>query len=252
MEWRDEGILIGTAPHGEGGLILDALTATHGRRRGLARGAAAPRRAAEFQIGAQLSLQWRGRLESQLGAYRAEAIRARAGLVLEAPLALAALGAAAALLAAFLPEDEPQPGLYPASRALFDAIAAQREDWPEAYAAWELTLLEELGYGLDLSQCAATGTRQDLIWVSPRSGRAVSRAAGAPYADRLLPLPAFLRLPGARATPGELAAALSLTGRFLERWAAPAIGLEALPPARRRLAALAGARQGQGQIQGQA
>lgn len=244
MEWRDEGILIGASRHGERGLILDALTAERGRRRGLVRGGASTRRAAEFQIGAQLSLHWRGRLETQLGAYQAEAIRARAGLVLEAPLALAALGAAAALLTAFLPEGEPQPALYPATRSLLDAIAAQREDWPEAYAAWELRLLEELGYGLDLSQCAATGSSQELIFVSPKSGRAVCREAGAPYAARLLPLPEFMRLPGAPSTATCFVDALSLTGRFLESWAAPAIGLEALPPARRRLMALAAARSG--------
>ncbi|MEL6977550.1 MAG: DNA repair protein RecO [Pseudomonadota bacterium] len=237
MEWRDEGLLIGAARHGESGLIVDVLTKERGRRRGLVRGGASSRRAAEFQIGAQLTLRWRARLETQLGVFEAEALRARAGFILDDPEALAALSAAAALIAALIPEREPQPRLYALSLALFDALAARR-DWPEAYAAWELALLEELGYGLDLSACAATGGTQELIYVSPRSGRAVSRDAGAPYEDKLLRLPGFLTLEGAPATRAELAEALTLTGFFLERWAAPGLGLSALPPARARLARL--------------
>ncbi|MEM9724136.1 MAG: DNA repair protein RecO [Pseudomonadota bacterium] len=238
MEWRDEGILLATARHGEGGLILDALTADHGRRRGLVRGGASRRRAAEFQVGAQLSLHWRARLEEQLGRFQAEALRARAGMVLDDPLALAAMASAAALLVDLLPESEPQPVLYPRSVALFDALAAGR-DWREAYARWELDVLTELGFGLDLSSCEATGAAQELIYVSPRSGRAVSREAGAPYRDKLLPLPGFLQLEGASASADAFADALRLTGFFMDRRVLPALGRAAIPAARARLAALA-------------
>ena len=238
MEWRDEGILLRTAPHGEGGLLLDVFTAEHGRRRGLLRGGASKKRVAEMQIGAQLSVQWRARLETQLGRFQAEATRMRAGFVLDDKLALAALSSAAALLETLIPESDPQPSLYRDSLHLFDAIAA-RPDWPGDYTRWELTLLAELGYGLDLTACAATGSSQDLAYVSPRSGRAVSRQAGAPYHDKLLPLPGFLTLEGAAAQPGDFADALRMTGYFLERRALPPIGVECAPAARDRLLQLA-------------
>ena len=237
MEWRDEGILLSTARHGESGLILDVFTAQHGRRKGLLRGGASRNRAAEMQIGAQLSVQWRARLETQLGRYQAEATRMRAGHVLEDRLALAALASAAALIETLIPESDPQPSLYAESVRLFDAIASDAE-WPATYARWELTLLAELGYGLDLTCCAATGVSQDLVYVSPRSGRAVSRDAGAPYHDKLLSLPNFLTLDGAPATPEEFAEALKTTGFFLEHRVAPALGVDAAP-ARERLQRLA-------------
>ena len=149
----------------------------------------------------------------------------------------AAVGAVAALLNMLLPEREPAPEIYAATAALFDHLGTD-PDWPLLYATWEMGLLAELGYGLDLTRCAATGGMQELVWVSPRSGRAVSRAAGEPYADRLLPLPGFLRgVEGGSALEG-----MRLTGWFLERWAAPAAGRERLPEARARLeAALAAA-----------
>lgn len=238
MEWSDEGILLATRRHGEANAILDVFTAAHGRHLGLVRGGSSPRRAADFQPGAQLSVTWRARLSEHLGEYRAEPIRTRAARLLDQPLALAALNAATALLAAALPEREEAPALYPATLALFDAFA-EADRWPGLYAAWELRFLEEIGFGLDLSSCAATGQTQELVYVSPRSGRAVSRAAGAPYADRLLPLPAFLRL-GGPADAQDFAAALRLTGHFLSRRAAEAFsGQTGAPPARQRLQRLA-------------
>jgi DNA repair protein RecO (recombination protein O) len=133
----------------------------------------------------------------------------------------------------FLPEREAAPKIYAATCTLMDAIAAT-PDWPQIYAAWELGLLAELGYGLDLSRCAATGTTQELVWVSPRTGRAVSRGAGAPYADRLLALPGFLR----GVDGGTAAEGMRLTGHFLETRAAPAMGHARLPDARALLAEL--------------
>lgn len=236
MEWRDEGLLLSVRPHGETGAVIEVLTATRGRHLGLVRGGASRKRAAELQPGAQLALTWRARLEDHLGVFAAEPIRGRAGAILEQPLALAAMRAACAQLSAYLPEREAQAELYAPTIALFDAFADPAA-WPGLYAQWELRLLETLGFGLDLSACAATGQTQELVWVSPRSGRAVSRAAGEPYAERLLELPAFLRL-GGPCDPAEFAKALRLTGRFLESWAAPALGLEAPPSARARLAKL--------------
>lgn len=238
MEWRDEGILLGARRHGESNAILDVFTANHGRHLGLLRGGGSPRRAADLQPGAQVAVTWRARLEEHLGEFRAETIRHRAARLLDQPLALAALRSAAALLTATLPERDAQPQLYPETLALFDALH-DAALWPGLYAAWELTLLEALGFGLDLSACAATGQTQELIYVSPRSGRAVSRGAGAPYADRLLPLPAFLRL-GGPADPAEFASALRTTGHFIARHAPDTMAhASGSPPARLRLQTLA-------------
>lgn len=233
MEWTDEGVALGARAHGETSAILEVFTAAHGRRRGLVRGGASPKRAADLQPGAQLSVRWRGRLAEHLGQFAVEPIRTRAGRLLDDPAALAGLRSATALLSAFLPEGEPAPAFYDGTIALFDLFDAP-EAWPSAYAHWELALLSALGFGLDLSECAATGSTQELIWVSPKSGRAVSRAAGAPYADRLLPLPAFLRL-GGPSDPADFARALSLTGHFLAAWAAPACDIASPPAARARL-----------------
>ena len=228
---RDQACRIRT----RGGKTL--FTAARGRCLGLVHGGASRKNAALREPGAQLSLTWRGRLEGQLGSFRAEPIKSRAGPVFDDPLALAGLSAVCALLSAFLPEREPQPTLYGPTVALLDEIAAP-ETWPGLYAAWELAFLETLGYGLDLSSCAATGSTQELIYVSPRSGRAVSRAAGEPYAEKLLALPTPLRL-GGPCAPADFAASLALTGRFIGAWAAPAIGLEGPPAARLRLQRLA-------------
>ncbi|MFV0474292.1 MAG: DNA repair protein RecO, partial [Pikeienuella sp.] len=232
MDWRDEGVLLTARRHGEDAAIIEALTRDHGRHAGVVRGGASRRLAPVLQPGAQLSLEWRARLEAHLGAFRVEPLRSRAAALMAEGDALAAMGSVAALLTAYLPEREPHPALYAATVALLDRLGAA-PDWPEAYVAWELMLLAELGYPLDLSACAATGTTADLVWVSPRSGRAVSAAAGAAYADRLLPLPGFLRGGGADAE--GLTAGLRLTGHFLRAWIAPAFGAEAPPAARARL-----------------
>lgn len=236
MEWREDGVLLAVRPHGERSAILETFTRSRGRCFGLARGALSKKRIAELQPGAQLDLHWRGRLEEQLGGFQAEAIKARAGLVLDDRLALAAMNAILGQISAYFPERDPQPELYDRTIELLDALTSA-EAWPGLYGAWELKLLETLGYGLDLTSCAATGSAQDLIYVSPRSGRAVSRGAGAPYQDKLLPLPSFLRL-GGPADWAALAEAMRLSGRFLEHWAAPALGLRGLPEARHRFAAL--------------
>jgi DNA repair protein RecO (recombination protein O) len=233
IAWEDEGLILSTRRHGEGDAILEVLTAAHGRHFGVVKGGGGRKRAL-LQPGATVRLEWRARLAEHLGTFRAETARERAGAIMADGDALAALGAMTALLA-LTPERQPSPELYQASSALAEALA-QGADWAPAYALWELGFLEQAGFGLELDSCAATGAAHDLIWVSPKSGRAVSRAAGAPYAERLLPLPGFLRGQGPSDAP-EVAQALRLTGWFLTHRLAPALGLEAVPAARARLAA---------------
>jgi len=234
IRWDDEGLILATRRHGEADAILDALTAGHGRVAAVVKGGGGRRRA-QLQPGADVRLAFSARLESHMGVVRVEPRRDRAGAIMADAGALAALSAAAALLVAYLPEREPAPAAHAATVALADALAAGG-DWAEAYARWELGLLALLGFGLDLDSCAATGATQELIWVSPRTGRAVSRRAGEPYADRLLPLPRFLRAGAAGgADAGQIGQALRLTGHFLDRWVAAAHGAAAAPPARARL-----------------
>lgn len=242
MEWRDEGILLWVRRHGESSVIIEVLTSRLGRHAGLVRGGAGKAQGPVLQPGAQLSLEWNARLADHLGTFRVDLIRARAAAIMADRDALAALNAVSALLVRLLPEREPNPAVYAATLSLVDALGTADRRWPVHYAAWELTLLDALGFGLDLGSCAATGARDDLVYVSPRSGRAVCRAAGAPFAGRMLPLPQFL-IAGAntdmaesRATDvSEIREALRLTGYFLENWVCPAYELAELPGARIRL-----------------
>ena len=228
--WRDEGVLLSTRRHGEGAAILEVFTPRHGRHLGVMHGGASRRMAPVLQPGAQLSLEWRARIPEHMGAFRAEPIRSRADAIMSGPATLAAMVSVAALLRMLTPERDPLPELYGATLELMEALGTDPR-WPELYAGWEMGLLAELGFGLDLTRCAATGAMQELIWVSPKSGRAVSRAAGAPYADKLLPLPGFLR----GVDGGAPAEGLRITGHFLRQWALPALGHAHLPDARARL-----------------
>ncbi len=233
MEWRDEGALLSVRPHGESAAIIEVFTAQHGRHAGVVRGGASRRQAPVLQPGAQLDITWKARLDEHIGAFTVEPLRSRAAAVLGDRLGLAGLNAICALLSFALPEREPHPGLYAGSVALLDGLAGGA-GWPLGYLRWELGLLEELGFGLDLAACAVTGGSDDLIYVSPKSGRAVSRAGAGEWADRLLPLPACLMGQGP-ATAADLAAGLRLTGHFLTTRLAPALGERPLPDARRRL-----------------
>jgi DNA repair protein RecO (recombination protein O) len=215
MEWSEEGIVVGAKRHGETDVILEVLTAGHGRHLGLVKGGRSRRLRPIVQAGNTLALVWRARLDEHLGNFRVEPVRERSGI------AASGVGAFGLNLAAahlrLLPERDPHPRLYDALADMLDAF----ERPPRAgalMARFELLLLDELGFGLDLASCAATGARDELIYVSPRSGRAVSRAAGEPYAEKLLPLPAFLLAPEPeRADLAELTGAFLLTGYFLER-----------------------------------
>ncbi len=234
MDWRDEGILISTRRHGETSAIIEVFTAAHGRHAGVVRGGAGRRMAPILQPGAEVSVEWSARLEEHIGAFRVDPIRAHGAALMEDRAALATLGAITALIAAALPERAPHPALFALSRDLVAALG-RAADWPARYALWELSLLAELGFGLDLSRCAATGATDDLVHVSPKSGAAVSRGGGAAWADRLLPLPAFLRVATPEAAdPADVAAALRLTGFFLEARLAPTLPREVLPAMRGR------------------
>lgn len=241
MDWTDEAIVLGVRVHGENGAILDALTRLHGRHSGLVRGGNSRAKRSILQPGNTVALQWRARLSEHLGSYTVEGMRARAGVLMEGRDALAGLNAVTSVLSAVLPERVPNEALYGATTILFDALLEGGFDfWGALYVRWELGVLEALGFGLDLSKCAATGAREDLRYVSPRSGRAVSGAAGAAYADRLLPLPAFLL--GAQYGVGtkDTLAGLQLTGHFLQERVLRPQG-KSLPYQRLRLTAMADA-----------
>lgn len=220
MEWHDRALVLTVRPHGESHAILNCLTEGHGRVRAYVPGGTGRRLRGVLQPGNEVDIEWRARTEDQLGRFRVEAHRLPAGLILTEPSCLAVLASATQLIADIVPEAVPHSDVYHALAAL-TVLLEQRPDPPVAAAGLvrlELGLLSALGYGLDLSRCAATGDTDDLIYVSPKSARAVSRAAGAPYKDRLLPLPAFLL--GSQA--GDITAhtaqqGLQLTGYFLER-----------------------------------
>ncbi len=213
MEWRDHGIVLGERRHGESGAIVTLLTAEHGRHAGRVRSTQGPRTRGVFVPGNLVSATWRARLDEHLGTYTAELVTPYAARVLEDPGRLAALAAACALIDVALPEREPHPRAFARLHDLMaDALAP---GWAAAYVRWELDLLAELGFGLDLRCCAVTGTTEDLGFVSPRTGRAVSRSAAVPWQGRLLALPDFLIDPAAEPSAAALRAGLKLTGHFL-------------------------------------
>ena len=232
MDWRDQGMLLSVRTHGETSAIIEVFTAQHGRHAGVVRGGVSRKIAPILQPGAQLDVSWRARLEDHIGAFTVEPLQSRTA-VLADRLALLGLNAVCALLQFVLPEREPHPALYVTSLALMDALAAG-DDWVPLYLRWEMALLEELGFGLDLGRCAVTGSREDLAFVSPKTGRAVSREGAGEWAARLLPLPGVLMGQGG-GSPTELSDGLRTTGHFLEHRVAPALGDRALPEARRRL-----------------
>jgi DNA repair protein RecO (recombination protein O) len=240
VEWADEGIVLSVRPYGETAAIVEALTHLHGRHVGLVHGGASRKSRAMLQPGNSLHLTWRARLNEQLGSFHMEPLRVRAGALLERREALAGLSAFAAIAAAMLPEREPHVGVYGAAEVLLDAMAEQEfAHWAPLYVRWESGLLDELGFGLDLTRCAATGLTDNLIYVSPRSGRAVSQEAGKPYADRLLTLPPFL-LGSQNSEPSaaDIVEGLRLMGYFLFERVLQPHGKD-LPQARIRLAELA-------------
>lgn len=231
MEWQALAVVLGARPLGEGGAVVSLLTEAEGRHAGLARGGASRAQAALWQTGNLVEARWVARLAEQLGALSGELVHPAAALAMEDPLALALVAAACAVAEGALPERQAHPATFRGLVAILARLRAEALPLLAEHVRWEMSLLAELGYGLDLTRCAATGVTEDLAWVSPRTGRAVSAAAGQPWRDRLLPLPAFLRDPGAGATPGQAHAGLRLTAHFLARDAFGQHG-RPLPPAR--------------------
>jgi len=217
VEWEAPAIVLATRPHGEGGAVITLLTEAMGRHGGLAKGGASRGQAALWQVGNLVEVRWIGRLADQLGALSGEIVHAAASMALDDPLALSVLTAACAVADGALPERAAHPACFHGLVRVIAGLARGPEHAIPLLVHWEATLLAELGYGLDLCSCAATGATEGLVWVSPRTGRAVSAQAGAPYADRLLPLPAFLRDATQPSNAQEWLAGLRLTGFFLTR-----------------------------------
>lgn len=230
MEWRDTGILLSTKRHGESSAIIEVFTPSMGRHAGVVRGGSGRKLSQILQPGAQLDVRWRARLEDQLGTFTIEPQRSRAAVALGDRFTLSAMNTVLALLSFSLPDREAHQTLYGHSEALLDLLG-QSEIWPLAYLRWELNLLEDLGFGLDLTACAVTGQTEGLIYVSPKSGRAVSQAGAGEFANRLLPLPPCM-LGRGEAPDTEIIAALGTTGYFLETHLAPQLRGKPLPDAR--------------------
>jgi DNA repair protein RecO (recombination protein O) len=232
-EWEAPAIILAARPHGEAGLIVQLLTEAFGRHAGLAKGGASRSQAALWQPGNLAEVRWVARLADQLGSLSGELIHPAAALAMADPLALALLQSACAVAAGALPERLPQPISFSGLLSLVARLQAGAAPLLGDYVRWEAALLAELGYGMDFSACAVSGAANDLTWVSPRSGRAVSDAAAGVWRDKLLALPAFLLDPEAPAEPAAVLEGLKLTGHFLAR---DAFGHQHLPlPAARRM-----------------
>ncbi|MBU0726748.1 MAG: DNA repair protein RecO [Alphaproteobacteria bacterium] len=214
MDWTDDGIVLGARPYGEGSIIVSLLTRERGRHAGLVRGGASGRSRGLYQPGNFVRASWRARLSEHLGNFTCEMLTAQAAGYMDDPVKLAALSSACAVADGSLPEREPHPAVYEGLLALIELLDS--DVWPAAYVKWEIGVLADLGFGLDLSRCAATGLNDQLAYVSPRTGRAVSLSAGEPYRDRMLKLPGFLIGRGSYQTT-DILDGLEMTGHFLDR-----------------------------------
>ena len=230
MEFEDDAFVLSARPFGESGAIVEMLTAQRGRYAAHVAGGASRRLRPILQAGARVTARYRARAADQLGSAVLEPVGEGPSALFDDPLALAGLAAAAAVSAGALPEREPHPGAFLAFEALTQALAIP-QIWPAVFVRFEAGLLQDLGFGLDLSRCAATGVLDDLVYVSPRTGRAVSREAGEPYKDKLLALPRFLLSSQQGLSPGDIGAGLALTAHFLEAFVFGPLN-RPLPPAR--------------------
>ena len=230
MEFEDDAFVLSARAHGEAGAIVEFLTARHGRHAAHVAGGASRKMKPFLQAGARVTLRYRARISEQLGSASLEPVGEGPSALFDDPLALAGIAAAAAIAAGALPEREPHPGAFLAFESLSGAFASP-DIWPAVFVRFEAGLLAELGFGLDLSKCAATGATDDLIYVSPKTGRAICRAAGEPYHERMLALPPFLLFAQGRLSPGDIGAGLALTAHFLEAFIFGPMN-RPLPPAR--------------------
>jgi DNA repair protein RecO (recombination protein O) len=238
LHWSDEGIVLGFRRQGESSVILELMTREHGRHLGLVQGGRSRRMQPMLQAGNSVHAVWRARLDEQLGNYTVEGGSLRAARYLGSPMALYGIATLAAHLR-LLPDRDPHPALFDTASILADHLEDPQVA-PALFVKFELMLLADLGFGLDLSECASTGRTEDLIYVSPRSGRAVSREAGEPYGAKLFELPPFLRATPSDQQPeaAELAAGFQLTGHFLDAYIYEPRG-QRPPDERRRFVALA-------------
>jgi DNA repair protein RecO (recombination protein O) len=237
MQWSDEGIVLGVKRHGEANAILELMTREHGRHLGLVRGGAGSRLRPVLQPGNVVSATWRARLEDHLGNYSVEGLQLRAASFFSAPHAVYGVTHLAALMR-LLPERDPHPGLHETLDDILDRLDDAVAVGP-LVVRFELTLLSELGFGLDLETCASTGATDDLAYVSPKSGRAVSRVAGEPWRDKMFRLPGFLREAEGHASSADVAEGFVVTGFFLNRHVLEPRGLT-LPDARAQFIAALG------------
>jgi DNA repair protein RecO (recombination protein O) len=237
MQWTDEGIVLGVRRHGEANGILELMTREHGRHLGLVRGGFGSRLKPVLQPGNSVSATWRARLDEHLGHYTVEGLRLRAGNLFGARHAVYGVTHLAALMR-LLPERDSHADLHAVLEAILDRLEDPLWAAPQV-VRFELQLLADLGFGLDLATCAATGTVADLVYVSPKSGRAVSRAAGEGYAERMLRLPAFLRNEDAAPAGRDIADGFALTGFFLTRYVLEPRGLSLADERAHFIAALA-------------
>lgn len=236
MEWSDEGVVLSVRPHGEAGAVLELLTRSHGRHLGLVHGGRSRKLRPVLQAGNHVEASWKARLADNLGHFAVELRKGFAAQVMDDAAALAAMTSLVAL-ARLLPERDPHPNLFEITLFVLGFLD-ERSVWPALLVRWELALLDEMGFGLDLSTCAASGRSTDLIYVSPKSGRAVSAEAGEPYKDRLLALPPFLRgEPAVEVARTDVLDGLALTGHFLEARVLQPRGI-AMPQSRSRLLTL--------------
>ena len=214
MNWEDKGFVLSVAQHGETSAIIHVLTKKHGRHAGLVRGGRSRRLRPVLQPGNGVRVNWYARLSEHLGNYTVELDQALAAGIMESRLSLSALNAVTGLAMVTLPEREPHPDLYAGVGVLLKNLTAP-EIWPALYVHYELALLKAVGYGIDISRCAATGVTENLTHISPRSGRAVSAAAAAPYRAKLFELPGFFN-GNHTCEPEDLRLGLKLSEYFLE------------------------------------
>ena len=231
MEWRDKGILLATKPFGETSLIIDVFTPDHGKSSGVVRGGQSRKLKPILQIGAQLDLTWKARLAEHLGSFQVELIRSRTANVMNDRLLLAGMLSSATLINRFFPAGQVYKGFYESSENLFDLLQFP-DIWALGYFKWELEFLETLGFGLDLKKCAVTGTTDDLKFISPKSGCAVSQSAAGEWSTKLLPFP--VAASGQVSSLEDILAGLNVSQFFLEKKVLVAFGMTHLPTARSR------------------
>ena len=235
MKWEDEGILLSARNHGEHNAIVEILTARHGRQAGLVKYAFSKKNNGVCDPGMQANVVWTARLSEQLGVFLIDKVKSRTSALIKNRQNLFGFNSMISLLLLSLPEREPFPEIYKATKYLLDMMETD-STWLGRYVRWELLLLAELGFGLDLSKCAVTGKKRDLIYVSPKTGRAISEKVGKPWGKKLLELPKFLTVSEnlAETNPIMISKGMILTGFFFEKWLLDALNKLSLPEARQR------------------